>query len=418
MSFTIPGWSAVIPGEFLVQLKKTYRTSRDAQVSMAPFRAVSKKNGVYLIKRPSYETVEGSLQTLSKIPGVAQVEPNRTWRLHRTTNDPVFERLWGLHNIGQFSSGESPSTKGVVGVDIDAIKAWDITTGSKKVKVAVIDTGVNYHHTDLEQNIWVNEVEFNGAPGVDDDNNGCVDDVHGCDFVNNDGDPMDDDGHGTHVAGTIGASANNMAGIVGVAWDVTLIPIKFINDQDYGATSDAIRAIDYAIEVGAQILSNSWGDEVESEFLKQAVERSRAAGALVVASAGNESSDNELVHMYPANYALDNVISVAAVDNLGELADFSNYSKTKVHIGAPGVNIMSTYFDPKAPLAYDSQSGTSMACPHVAGTAALMLAKNPKLTYQEIRKAIFDGARPLPGLRDKVMTGGMVNAYEALKLVP
>ena len=421
--FSIPGWSSqVVPGEFLVQIKQRYFFDIQTlltKLSTEPATLVS-KSGVYLIKRPSIERTEGSLQILSKYKEISVVEANHYWRLRRhPPQDPKFEKLWGLYNTGQEAVGDMPPMIGVSGVDIDALKAWDITTGDKNVKVAVIDTGVDYNHPDLKENIWVNEVELHGKAGVDDDNNGCIDDIHGCNFVKKNGDPMDDDGHGTHVAGTIGAVGDNNIGIAGVAWHVTLIPIKFIDDKDNGTTEDAIRSIDYAIEVGAQILSNSWGDEVGSELLKQAIERAKQAGALFVVAAGNETKDNDVKMDYPSGYDIDNIISVAAVDNTGDLASFSNYGKKTVHIAAPGYNVYSTYRDPKQPnLDYESFAGTSMACPHVSGVAVLLLAQNPKLTYQQIRKTIFDSARPMPKLQGKVSTGGMLNAYEALKQSP
>lgn len=414
--------SEIVPGEFLIQFKKNIRfTSAESilqKISTEPFELVSKSAGVYLIKRPSVESVEGSLSILSKIKSIQAVEANHRWHLRRIPQDPMFKELWGLMNFGQESHGESPSKLGVSGVDINMSKAWDITTGDKKVKVAVIDTGIDYNHPDLKENIWINEAELNGQPGVDDDNNGCIDDIHGCNFAYKNGYPMDDDGHGSHVAGTIGAVGNNNIGVTGINWSVSLVPVKFIDNKDEGTTDDAIRCIDYAIAVGAKVISNSWGGDDDSAFLKQAIERSRDAGALFVVASGNDAKDGDLNPDFPAGFDIENIISVAAIDNTGELADFSNYGKIKVHIAAPGENILSTYSDPKYPgLNYDGESGTSMATPHVSGVAALLLAKNPTITYKEMKKAILDSARPLPALKGKVSTDGMLDAYEALKLI-
>lgn len=413
----------VVPGEFLIQFKKNIHALNQQHIlnaiSVSPVVEISRETHLYKIKRPMIESTEGSIEILSSIKQIGLVEPNRYWKLRRMPQDPVFHRLWGLHNTGQETSGDSRPIKGKAGVDIDILRVWDSNIGSRDVKVAVIDTGINYNHADLKPNIWVNEVELNGEPGVDDDNNGCTDDIHGCNFVNNTGDPMDDDGHGTHVAGTIGAVANNNIGVAGINWEVTLIPIRFIDNQDNGTTADAIRSIDYAVKVGARILSNSWGDDHDSEFLRQAIQRSEKAGALFVVASGNDSRDNDVILDYPSSFDIESIIAVAAVDNTGELADFSNYGKTLVDILAPGSNIMSTYCNPYYPgLAYDSESGTSMATPHVSGVAALMLAKNKNLTHHQIKKIIMDSARKLPALKDKSVSNGMLNAYEALKLVP
>lgn len=413
----------VVPGEFLIQFKENtnvYRQHRILnRISIAPIKEVSKEGRIFKISRPLVERPEGSIEVLSAIREIDLVEPNRYWKLRRLPQDPAFHRLWGLKNVGQMAMGDMPTTKGVSGVDIEIEKVWETNVGSRAVKVAVIDTGVNYNHADLKPNIWVNEAELNGKPNFDDDGNGCVDDIHGCNFVSNTGDPMDDDGHGTHVAGTIGAVANNNIGVAGINWEVSLIPIKFIDDQDHGTSENAVRAIDYAVKVGARILSNSWGDYYPSEIIKQAIERAEKANALFVVACGNDTFDNDVIKDYPSSYDIDNILAVAAVDNSGGLASFSNYGKTSVDIAAPGENILSTYYNPNYPgLAYDSESGTSMATPHVAGVAALMLAKNNSLTYQQMKKFIMDGARPLPSLKDKNLSHGMLNAYEALKLVP
>lgn len=422
--YSASAWATeVVPGEFLVQFKKNVHFVQEQYllntISIAQVVEVSKETHLYKIRRPSIESMEGSLEILSSIKQIGRVEPNKYWKLRRMPQDPVFHRLWGLNNIGQETTGDTPSIKGVIGVDIDILRVWETNTGSRNVKVAVIDTGINYNHADLKQNIWTNYAELDGWPGQDDDNNGCIDDIHGCDFVHDTGDPMDDDGHGTHVAGTIGAVANNNVGVAGIAWEVTLIPVKFIDDQDRGTTENAIRAIDYAVKAGARILSNSWGDDQGSDFLKQSIERAERAGALFVVACGNDSRDNDVIFDYPSSYEVDNIIAVAAVDNSGDLASFSNYGKKSVDIAAPGSNVMSTYYDPKLPgLTYDSQSGTSMATPHVSGVAALMLAKNQTLTPQLMKKIIMDSARPMPALKGKVLSNGMLNAYEALKLVP
>ncbi len=287
-----------------------------------------------------------------------------------TPNDPRYSSQWGLHNVGQ--------TGGLTDADIDAPEAWNTTTGSRTIIVGVIDTGIDYNHPDLAANIWRNTREIAGN-GIDDDGNGYRDDVRGWDFANNDADPFDDNAHGTHVAGIIGAVGNNSVGIAGVAWNVQLMPLKFLTANGSGATSNAVSAINYAVANGAKILNNSWGGGGFNSALNDAVSRARAAGVIFVAAAGNEANNNDVNPSYPANINYDNVISVAATDSSDRLASFSNFGATSVDIAAPGVGILSTTPN----NTYSSFSGTSMATPFVAGAAALVWSANPTLTYSQ-----------------------------------
>lgn len=220
---------------------------------------------------------------------------------------------------------------------------------------------------------------------------------------------MDDHGHGSHVSGTIGAKGDDGQGIVGVNWNVTIMGVKFLTGAGSGTLEDAVLAIDYATKNHADIMSNSWGGGGFMQSLNDAIVRARDAGILFVAAAGNESNDNDANPTYPAGYQIDNVIAVAAIDNKGQLAYFSNYGKTTVHVGAPGVDILSS-----TPGGYKAWSGTSMATPHVSGLAALLKANEPNLTYADIKARILATARPLSGLRGRVITSGMINAYLAL----
>ena len=230
----------------------------------------------------------------------------------------------------------------VAGEDINVLRAWSITKGSKDVKIAVIDTGVDYTHPDLKDQIDVNLAELNGKPGVDDDGNGFVDDIYGYDFANKDGDPQDGHGHGTHCAGVIGASHNNI-GVAGIMANVKIVPIKFLTDDGSGETIDAIAAIDYGIKRGVNVMSNSWGGGDKEQSLEDAIKAAESAGITFVAAAGNESANNDSTASYPANYEVGNVISVGSYTSTGAKSSFSNYGLKSVHVTAPGSNILSTY---------------------------------------------------------------------------
>ncbi|KHD87271.1 MAG: subtilase [Bdellovibrio sp. ArHS] len=410
-AFAAPAES--VPGEYIVKLKDSVSAKSSVNVLSAQLGSYIKDTipgqNIVVIKRPVFEIQSNVVKSLSENPIVDIVEPNYIYRINKTPNDPMLGQLWGLKNSGQ---QDSERRAGVAGVDIGAEQAWDITTGSKDVIVAVIDTGVDYNHPDLINNMWTNEAELNGKPGVDDDGNGIIDDIHGANFVNANaptGNPLDDHGHGSHCSGTIGGTGDDGKGIVGVAWNVRIMGVKFLSASGSGSLDGALKGIDYATKMGAKIMSNSWGGGGYSETLKQAIERSNAAGALFVAAAGNESNNNDASPTYPATYDVPNVLSVAAVDNRGQIASFSNYGKTKVHVGAPGVNIVSSITGGK----YDSWSGTSMATPHVSGMAVLLAANEPNLTAIEMKERIIATSKPIAGLRGK-SKGGMVNAYAML----
>ncbi|OQW92585.1 MAG: hypothetical protein BWK78_01250 [Thiotrichaceae bacterium IS1] len=319
-----------------------------------------------------------------------------------TPNDPDFSKLWGLHNTGQ--------TGGKADADIDAPEAWDIATGGT-VTIAVIDTGVDYTHSDLLANMWKNTKEVAGN-GIDDDGNGYVDDVYGYDFANKDGDPMDDNLHGTHCAGTIAGVGNNSKGVAGVNWKAKIMALKFLGGNGGGDVANAILAIQYAVKMGAKISSNSWGCVgCNSQALYDAIKAADAQGHLFIAAAGNDALDNDGSRVsYPSSYDLENIIAVAATDHLDNLAYFSNYGKTAVDLGAPGVDIYST-----APgKTYQTLSGTSMATPHVSGVAGLLKAFKPDLNHLAIRERLLATVDKVPALEGKSVTGGRLNAYNAL----
>jgi hypothetical protein len=288
---------------------------------------------------------------------------------------------------------------------IQAPLAWDVTTGSHSVVVAVIDTGVDYNHPDLAANMWTNPGEI-PANGLDDDGNGFVDDVYGYDFGNRDGDPFDDVRHGTHVSGILGAVGNNAEGVVGVSWSVRIMAVKFLKAPNgSGSTLDAISSIQYAVNNGAQILSNSWGGETRSQALQDAITAANEAGVLFVASAGNSGSSTPL---FPAS--MDGVLAVAATDQNDLKAPFSSFGG-HVDVSAPGVDVLSTLPGRQ----YGLLSGTSMACPHTSGLAALIKTVNPALTHEQIVRVIQRTVDDLgaPG-RDQVFAYGRINASAAV----
>lgn len=286
------------------------------------------------VKLPEEMSVKNAIINYMSDPNVEYAEPNYIVSITATPKDTYFSQLWGLQNTGQTVNG----TAGTADADIDGLEAWDVQTGSSSVVIAVIDTGVDYNHPDLSANIWTNTGETSCTDGIDNDGNGYVDDCRGWDFYNNDNNPMDDNSHGTHVAGTIAAVGNNGVGIVGVNWTAKIMPLKFLSGLGSGSTSDAILAIQYANNKGAHIHNNSWSGSGFSQSLKDAID---ASSAVVVAAAGNDGTNNDTTPVYPCSYTSSHIICVAATDQNDNLASFSNYGATSVDVGAPGVNIYS-----------------------------------------------------------------------------
>lgn len=283
---------------------------------------------------------------------------------------------------------------------IHSQEAWAIHKGSKDFIVADIDTGIDYNHEGLAFNVWRNP-----APDPKD----CA----GFDFIHNDCLPYDDNKHGTHTAGTIGAVGGNGIGISGVAYRVSLMALKFLSGEGSGTSADAIRAIDYAIAHGAKVLSNSWGGpkDTDNQALSDAIGRAQAKGILFVAAAGNDGKDNDGPEAsYPAAFPLDNIIGVAATDQNDNLAFFSNYGKTTTHVAAPGVGVYSTIPGNK----YETDDGTSMACPHVAGAAALVWSKHPDWDYKKVKAVLIKTVDQVPSLAGKIVSGGRINVLKAL----
>lgn len=340
---------------------------------------------------------------LERRSDVAYVGPNRTYDLFVTPNDQYFSGLWGLHQATD--------------ADIDAVEAWDESTGSDSVTVAVVDTGIDYAHPDLTANMWSNPAET--ANLADDDGNGLVDDIRGWDYFGDgtsgvpDNNPTDTDGHGTHVAGTIGARGNNTIGVTGVNWNVKLLPLRVGTEDDGLSESAIVDSFAYACAKGAKVVNGSFGASGPNAFsplISQAI--AGCPNALFVFAAGNTGSNNDASAVHPCGDPSPNVICVAATRADDQRASFSNYGLTSVDIAAPGESVNSTY--PTMFGSYASASGTSMAAPHVAGVAALVWAHRPFLTVNEVRRAVLLSVDPLPGLAGVVATGGRLNANRAL----
>ncbi len=417
--------SESVPGEYLVKMKETSGAMKlkSSQQDLSAHLGAHIKNHIktgnlVVVQRASMETTVSAIASLKQSPLVEYVEPNYIYHISKKPTQGDYPLLWGLHNIGQ---RDKDGTVGKEGVDIDAESAWDITTGTDEVLVAVIDTGIDYTHSDLVRNAWTNPGETgfdsNGKDksknGIDDDGNGYIDDLHGYNFSDpkkKNRDPMDDNGHGTHCSGTIGGNSKGYQGIIGVNWNVKIAGVKAFDDSGNGTTEDSILAIDYAIKIGAKVMSASWGGGDFSQAQQEAIERANKAGVIFIAAAGNEGSDNDKKPTYPANYPVDNIVSVAAIDNQGNMAYFSSYGAKTVHIAAPGVNIFSSVLLGH----HEAWSGTSMATPHVSGVAALLASHEPNLTNLQIKQRLISTARALKGLSGQVSSGGMVNAYNAL----
>jgi thermitase len=323
---------------------------------------------------------------------------------HKHANDPMFGIQWSLENTGQ-DGGKSSA-------DIGVLRAWFKTTGSSKVVVAVLDSGVDYTHFDLANNIWLRPADM--AP-YSDDELGTFNDLHGFNATDRWTDPMDDNGHGTHCAGIIGAEGNNGKGVAGINWNVEIMPLKFLSSTGSGSTKDAIEAINYVIDrkrkgVNVRIISASWGSTQNSRALHDAIKKAGDEGILFVAAAGNNGDDSDQRPHYPAGYKLPNVLSIAALDRNDQLASFSNYGAKSVHIAAPGKEILSTWLNGEFYVA----SGTSMATPEVAGVAALVLSVNPKMTVKELYDRLMNSVDKLDSLKGKVISGGRINAAKAV----
>ncbi len=351
-------------------------------------------------------SVKDALKKLRKNPAVLYAEPDYIVSASVTPDDSSYASLWGMNNTGQ--------TGGVADADIDAPEAWDISTGSHDVVVGVIDTGVDHTHPDLIANIWTNPAEIAGD-GIDNDGNGFIDDMHGISAITSIGDPMDDNGHGSHVSGTIGATGNNGLGVVGVNHNVSIIGCKFLDASGSGSLSDALTCIDYFVDlknngVNVRATNNSWGGGGFSQALSDAITSSEEANILFVAAAGNDAYDNDAQSSYPSGYPHDSVLAVASTTHTDDMSSFSQWGLTTVDLGAPGSDILSTV--PGG--GYASYSGTSMATPHVTGAAALAWSVNPELSAIEMKDLLMSSGDDNAALSGKTASGKRLNVKNAL----
>jgi len=328
-------------------------------------------------------------------------EPNGVFQASAVPNDALFSTLWGMNQ----------STD----IDINAPEAWDAGADCSNQVVAVVDTGVQYDHPDLVDNMWRNQNER--VNGIDDDGNGVIDDIYGFNAVSSSGDPRDDNGHGTHCAGTIGGRGNNGIGVAGVCHNIQIMAVKFLDSSGGGSLWNAVRAINYVTDmkrrgVNVVLTSNSWGGGGYYSALLSAIQAGQDEGILFVAAAGNSSNNNDANPSYPATYNLESIISVAAVDRYGAKAGFSNYGATTVDIAAPGVSIASTWIGGE----YRTISGTSMATPHVSGILALLKSRAPYLTWQQLKAALMrsDTHKRLSNLQGQMVVPGIPNLLALL----
>ncbi len=398
-----------VEGEILVRYRASSTPAARAGLHLAlraiDARALPGATGLQLVRLPPGASVTEALRVAAARPEVLYAEPNYVISAHALPNDPGFPDQWSLSNTGQF---------GAPGHDIHAPQAWDLTTGSRDVVVAVLDGGLDVGHPDLVPNLWSNPADCD-ADGVDDDGNGRVDDCHGISVVPGDPDLMDRDGHGSHVAGTIAAAGDNGVGIAGVAWRTSLVGCKFIGADGLGSVAGAVACLDYVAalkDAGVNVVAtnNSWGGRFQSRALSEAIDAQRQRGILFVASAGNDGHDVDLGPVAPCSDASPNVICVGASGAGDEPPAWSNLGRRTVHLVAPGVAILSTV--PGGYGGYQVLDGTSMAAPHVTGAVALLHAGLPGADWRQVKNRLLASAEPVGSAY--TVTGGRLDAYRAL----
>jgi subtilisin family serine protease len=392
-----PRHSSFVPGEILVKFKSAVPNRVDeSDRARTGIRSVQRLNekGVHRIKLEPDITVAEARALLSQDPEVEYAEPNYYRRLALEPNDPSYPSQWNLPIIS-------------------APAVWNTAADCAAMPVAVIDSGVDYGHPDLAANIWVNIADAAGD-GVDNDGNGYIDDAMGWDFAADDNDPMDENGHATHVAGTIAALGNNALGVTGICWNGRIMALRAFDAEGNGTVADVIEAMQYARVKGAKVVNASYAGADFSQAEYDAISLLNGSGMLMVVAAGNEGADSDRLPSYPAGYDLPNIIAVAATDRSDRLASFSNFGFATVHVAAPGESIFSTYVNHD----YAFGSGTSMAGPHVSGLAALVWDANPGLAASQVKGRILDGVDRLADLSGRILTAGRINAANSMLNIP
>ena len=405
-------------GEIVYKLRQAASLSEEYSLQQLDSFSLQRSNEQPIIraKLPEGVGVKEALTALRSDPAVEYAEPNAVYHLpdfnkidlpaEGTLDSPepndLDRRLWGLKNTGRRG--------GIAGADINAVEAWKTTIGDKKhgPLIAVIDTGIDYKHPDLADNMWINPGEVPND-GIDNDGNGVIDDVHGYNAFAQTGDPMDDHSHGTHCAGTIAAVGNNGRGVVGVNWEANLMAVKIFDSRGNTSLDAILRGLDYAAKMGADITNNSWGDSSPSEAIKDAF--ARMDETVHFAAAGNNRNNNDYRNYYPCGHDLPNLVAVAASDRNDKKPVFSNYGLKTVHVAAPGDEILSTVTDGS----YGVYSGTSMASPHAAGVAGLLLTEHPDLTPRQVKERLIYNSDPVPALSRASQSRGRINAARTLE---
>ena len=377
-------------------------------------------DGMFLVQAPEQMQPADVVGALGAVPGFRAIGPDFRYELLGVPNDTQFGTMWGMNNTGQ--SG------GVVDADIDAPEAWDVTTGSASVVVGMVDSGIDYNHPDLNDNIWVNTLEVPGN-NIDDDANGFIDDVRGWDWWGDaaspgagDNNPADQSSHGTHTAGTVGAEGNNAQGVTGVNWDVTLIALKIGGPGSAVSGAAAVSAMNYVLAlknrinqpVNVKVTNHSWGGGGFDGFMNAAIASHAAAGIITVCAAGNNGSNNDSLPFYPASYNQPNNISVGNHTRFNQRNGGSNFGANTVHLFAPGTDILSTVPGGGYSSAF---TGTSMSAPHVTGTVALLYAAAPGASYTSVRSAILQGVDTSPNYSGLCTTSGRLNTRTALNIL-
>lgn len=378
-------------------------------------RRYSSIGNLQVMQLPAGRSVAQALQTYRNSKLVEYAEPDYIVSGARTPNETWYfdGSQWPLYNWGQLG--------GTADCDIDAAEGWNLAVDASSILVSVIDSGARVTHQDLAANLWVNPGEIPGN-GIDDDDDGYIDDIHGINAITGSGDLTDEFGHGSHVAGILGAVGDNGVGMVGTAWKARMMICKFLDPQLQGAVSDAIECIEYSRIHGAKIVNASWGGSTSSAFsstaLRDAIDSLRQAGIIFVAAAGNFTLDNDDSSnaFFPASFDLDNIISVAATTRDDDLAHFSDYGLNTVDLGAPGYIVLSCWSGSDSD--YRTDDGTSMSAPHVAAACALAWTLAPSSTYQQIIQRVLAGVDPIPALSGKCRTGGRLNLYKVLHQPP